>query len=233
MSVSYDFSGKVALVTGATGAIGGAVYAALRAAGCAHVAHPSRMDLDVTQVFDVHTYLEQLKTEFGRLDILVACHAASLGVLLGDILHIDLWATANLCQAALRFGGVMRGQRPGGQGRVVLFSSIRAHWPLPGQAAYAAAKAGIEGLTRALAVAYGAYGITVNCVAPGAVYSPRTTKSIAAGVVSEAELMARMPAGRLTMPEDVANAVLWLCSEEAAMVNGQIITLDGGWSVQG
>ena len=99
--------------------------------------------------------------------------------------------------------------------------------------AYAAAKAGTEGLARALASEYGPHGITCNVVAPGAVDTPRTRANIAAGIVSEAELIARTPAGRLTKPEEVAAAVLWLCSDTAAMINGVTLMVDGGWSISG
>ena len=118
-------------------------------------------------------------------------------------------------------------------GRVIFFSSIRAQQPRPGQVAYATAKAAIEGMTRALAVKDGHYGITVNCIAPGAVDTPRTRTNIAAGIVSEAELISRTPNGRLATTADVVNTVLWLISDEASHVNGQVITVDGGWSVRG
>lgn len=161
-------------------------------------------------------------------DALVCCHAAPIGASFSEQLVVDLIGAYNACMA------VLPGMAARQWGRIVLLGSIRAAHPRPsGQVAYAAAKAAVEGLARALACEYGRHGITVNVVAPGAVVTPRTTANIAAGTVSEPELLARTPAGRLCMPADVAAAVLWLLSDGAAMVNGETLHIDGGWSVSG
>ena len=155
---------------------------------------------------------------------MIFAHAAPMDAEPDQLLEIDVTMTLHICQIVYGFTG---------RGRIILFSSIRALMPRIGQTGYAAAKAAIEGMTRALAIKYGPRGVTVNCIAPGAVESPRTEANIAAGVVSREELIARTPTGRLTTPEDVANLALFLCSPQAAQITGQVITVDGGWSVQG
>lgn len=212
---------RTALVTGATGGIGSAVAEAMIDKGYLILA-PTRKDLDVTNETDVATYCSRTK-----YDTLILCHAAKIGCGLEEQLNIDVKASWSFISCSLVFW------RLNNFGRIVLFSSIRAHHPRPGQVAYATAKAATEGMTRALAVEYGRYGITVNCIAPGAVDTPRTRANVAAGIVSEQELINRTPNGRLATVDDVCNTVLWLVSDGAAHVNGQVITVDGGWSVNG
>jgi 2-hydroxycyclohexanecarboxyl-CoA dehydrogenase len=160
-------------------------------------------------------------------DIVICCHAAPITSRVEDVIKIDVIGTL------LTVIPILPIMSQKNFGRVVLFSSIRAHHPRPGQVAYATAKSAIEGMTRALAVEYGPYGITINCIAPGAVDTPRTRANIAAGIVSEEELVERTPNGRLATVDDVCSTVLWLVSDGAAHVNGQVITVDGGWSVNG
>lgn len=201
---------RTAIVTGATGGIGSAVTNALDDGQ--HIVRPFIHIPDSAQ----------------DADIVVCCHAAPITTLrIEEIIQIDVIGSMKVVVPILP---IMAHRN---FGRIVLFSSIRAHQPRPGQVAYATAKAAIEGMTRALAVEYGRYGITVNCIAPGAVDTPRTRANIAAGIVSEEELTSRTPNGRLATVDDVCNTVLWLISDGAAHVNGQVITVDGGWSVNG
>jgi 3-oxoacyl-[acyl-carrier protein] reductase len=211
-----------ALVTGATGGLGQPICAALESAGADVFRFSRSKDFSVA----CGHCLDDLR--WREFDFAVLCHAAPAGSTFAEAIETDLVGAYNVCMAVLPHMVARR------FGRIVLFSSIRAQHPRPaGQTGYAAAKAGVEGLTRALAAEYGPHGITVNCLAPGAVLTPRTSANLAAGVVSESELVARTPAGRLATVDDVAAAVLWLLGDGAAMVNGQVITVDGGWSVKG
>ena len=198
---------RTAIVTGATGGIGRGVVAAL-----------------VNAEYEVKP-VTHVKPDIA--DIAVCCHAAPIDSSFDSVMTIDVTDTLSFIDESVPY---MKNKK---WGRVVLFSSIRAHHPRPGQVAYATAKAAIEGMTRALAVEYGRYGITINCIAPGAVDTPRTRANIAAGIVNEQELISRTPNGRLATVEDICNTVLWLVSNGAAHVNGQVITVDGGWSVSG
>ncbi len=204
---------RCALVTGPSGGIGSAVYLALTLAGYQTWRLSFRSDDFVVKP---------------DTDILVLCHAAPTDATFERVLQVDVTRAYDvIC-------GVIAHMQRQGWGRIITFSSIRAHHPRPSnQIAYATAKSAMEGLTRALAVEYGRYGVTANCIAPGAVLTPRTERNIAAGTVSMDELVSRTPAGRLPRPEEIAKTVLWLASDDAAMVNGQVITIDGGWSVRG
>jgi len=242
-----ELSGRVAIVTGASGAIGSAVARAFWNTPWIDdvmvlVTHaepylsyvegemndtPWEKQTELTDSESVKKLVGDALTLKGEIGLLICAHSAPAGSDMRQLFEVDVLGTYNVCQAVLPY------MQERDYGRIVLFSSIRAHAPRPGQVAYATAKAAIEGMTRALAVEYGPYGIIVNCIAPGAVESPRTQANIAAGTVTREELERRTPAGRLATPEDVAACVLWLCSPAAAMVNGQVITVDGGWSVQG
>ena len=233
---------RTALVTGASGGIGLGVSRALFAERFRLVLacrdpyvidvqgefndEPWEVAMDVGGSRSVQETVNMVEGDSWKIDTLVLCHAAAAGTDLLNSLIVDVYGAWNVIEAVLP--GMVRQ----GFGRIVLFSSIRAHHPRPGQEAYATAKSAIEGLTRALAVDYGPHGILTNCIAPGAVLTPRTLANIAAGVVSEAELLARTPTGRLATVDDVARAVLWLVSDECP-VNGKIITVDGGWSENG
>lgn len=116
-------------------------------------------------------------------------------------------------------------------GRIVNLSSISASYAKRGQSNYAAAKAGIEGFTRCLALEVAHRGITVNAVAPGLIETPMTQELVAQIEASEEPLRKRIPAGRLGRPEEVADLVEFLCSEKASYITGTTITIDGGRSL--
>ncbi len=115
-------------------------------------------------------------------------------------------------------------------GRIVNISSVAAHFGNPGQSNYAASKGGIEGFTRCLATELARRGITVNAVAPGFIETDMTEAIRSA---AEAEIKKRIPSRRLGQPEDVANAVCFLASDEASYITGHILTVDGGMTLGG
>jgi NAD(P)-dependent dehydrogenase (short-subunit alcohol dehydrogenase family) len=121
-----------------------------------------------------------------------------------------------------------------GRGSIVNIASITG--PLvgmPGRAPYASSKGGVVGLTRTLAVEWASRGVRVNAVLPGPVRTPMVIDAIEEGILDEREIIDRTPAGRLALPEDVAGAVVLLCSPGAGFVTGQTVTVDGGYSAFG
>jgi NAD(P)-dependent dehydrogenase (short-subunit alcohol dehydrogenase family) len=118
-------------------------------------------------------------------------------------------------------------------GAIVFITSINAEAAFPRRAAYCSAKAGVAMLTKVLAIEWAERGIRVNAVGPAHVATPMTQRNIAAGNVSEAQISARIPMGRLVQPGNVADAVSFLLSEQAGFITGQSLYVDGGWLAYG
>jgi len=240
-----DFAGRVALVTGGTRGIGSAVTLALTAGG-ARVYAVYRSDdaaaaelagrigdplvtvrADVADPQAAASAVDRAVQESGRLDILVNCAGGATDRLLlratpsyvRDTLALNLESVIHTSRAALP---AMLKQR---YGRIVSLGSVVAGSGNPGQAVYAAAKAGIEGFTRSLAREVALKGITVNCVAPGWIDTDLT--SAVPGAARERAIDAT-PAGRAGTPEEVADAVLFLASNRAAYVTGTVLQVNGG-----
>ncbi len=239
----FDLSGRRALVTGASGDIGSAVARALAARGAAvavsgtreeallplaaalpgGIALPARLE-DPAQAEEL---VPRAVAALGGLDILVnnaGITRDSLALRMQDeaweaVLAVNLTAAFRLARAALR--PMVRARF----GRIVSVTSVVGHMGNPGQANYAAAKAGLAGMTRALAAEVAARGVTVNCVAPGFIET-RMTAALPEAV--RAGLLERIPSGRLGTAGDVAACVLFLASDEAAYVTGQTLHVNGG-----
>jgi 3-oxoacyl-[acyl-carrier protein] reductase len=242
----FDLSGRTALVTGASGGIGEAIARQLHSQGAAVVLAGRRSEaltalaetlgervrVEVAELADLQA-AEQLiagADADGGLDVLInnaGLTRDNLALRMKDedwqtVLEVNLTAVFRLIRAALR--GMMRRR----WGRIVNVTSIVALTGNPGQANYAAAKAGMIGMTKSLAAEVASRGITVNCVAPGFIQTPMTA------VLSEDQrrrLLERVPVGRLGNPADVAAAIGYLASEEAAYVTGQTLHVNGGMAM--
>jgi 3-oxoacyl-[acyl-carrier protein] reductase len=243
----FSLKDKVALVTGASQGIGWDIAQALVVAG-AKVAVAARTEeklallvgeieaaggeaiavkMDVADVEQVKTGFKQVLEKFGRLDILVN-NAAITRDGLAVRMKPDDWDAvirtnltgAHLCiQQAL--GTMMRARA----GRIINVSSVVAQMGNAGQANYVAAKAGLIGLTKAIAMEIASRNITVNAVAPGFIDTPMT--NVLSDKVKE-ELKARIPLGRLGVPRDVAASIVFLASDEAAYITGHVLDVNGG-----
>lgn len=238
----FDLTGRRALVTGATGGIGRAIAAALREQGAAlalsgtreEVLREAAAELDgvplpcnLADREAAQNLPARAQEALGGLDILVnnaGITRDGLALRMSDedwdrVLEVNLGACFRLARGALR---MMMRQR---WGRIISISSVVGHTGNPGQANYAAAKAGLAGMTRSLALEVASRGITVNAVAPGLVESAMTARL--QGAQRDA-MLSRVPAGRIGEPRDVAAAVAYLASDEAAYVTGETVHVNGG-----
>lgn len=243
----FDLTGKVALVTGASGGIGGAIARALHAQGATLALSGTRTGpleelaaelgeraivtpANLTDTAATEALIKTVEEQAGGLDILV--NNAGLtrdGLLLRmkdedwqTVLDVNLTAGMRLARAALR--GMMKKR----WGRIVGISSVVGATGNPGQTNYAASKAGMIGFSKALAAEVAARNITVNLVAPGFIATPMTD---ALPEEQREKLSERIPAGRLGKPEDVAAAVLYLASDEASYVTGHTLHVNGGMAM--
>jgi NAD(P)-dependent dehydrogenase (short-subunit alcohol dehydrogenase family) len=248
-----DLTKRTAVVTGAGSGIGRAIAEALFADGAAvaliglgetnvkavaeslHAA-PQRVgyfSCDVGDEYAVAYLSEQIEQAIGPVDILVTCAAAPASSAKTEELEFAEWRAimatdldgAFLC--CRRFGA---GMLTRGYGRIVNLTSFHNVGTYPERAAYNAAKSGVEGLTRALAVEWGNRGITVNAVAPGPIRTPRTSHFLGASPDVEAGMLGRTPTARIGETSDVAALVRFLVSDAARHINGQQIVIDGGWT---
>jgi 3-oxoacyl-[acyl-carrier protein] reductase len=249
----FELTGRVALITGAASGIGAATARVFAEAG-ANVAlawYPPdghdigivedavakagtrsiAVEVDVRSTAAVDSIVEQAVSKFGRLDIVVANAGIARKVDLAD-LDDDAWQTVidvNLNGAWRCFRAALPHMREAGYGRLLATSSAAGTvqaWPkLPH---YTAAKAGLGGLIRTLAVEYGPDGITANAVAPGVIDTPQANDPVnSLGPDGVKEVAAKMPSGRLGQPDDIAYVYQFLASEQGAHVSGQVIAADG------
>ena len=246
MSGAFDLSGRTALVTGASGGIGGAIARQLHGQGARVVLSGRRREAldELATLLGERVAVEPCELAdtaaaerligaveaTGALDILVnnaGLTRDNLALRLKDedwqtVLEVNLSAGFRLIRSALR---PMIKRR---YGRIVNITSIVAVTGNPGQANYAAAKAGMIGMSKALAAEVAGRGITVNCVAPGFIATPMTD---ALGEAQRARLLEQIPLGRLGSGADVAAAVAYLASAEASYVTGQTLHVNGGMAM--
>jgi len=243
----FDLTGKTALVTGATGGIGGAIARGLHGQGAVVAISGTRREAldqlagelkervhalpaDLADKDAVEALVPKAEEAMGQLDILVANAGITrdnLFVQLRDedweqVINVNLTATFRLARAATR--GMMRRRF----GRIIGITSVVGVTGNPGQTNYTAAKAGMVGMIKSLAQEYAKRGVTANCVAPGFITTPMTDKL---NEKQREAILARVPAARLGTPADVAAAVIYLASNEAAYVTGQTLHVNGGMAM--
>jgi 3-oxoacyl-[acyl-carrier protein] reductase len=257
MTAPFRLDGRVALVTGAASGIGAATARVLAEAGAdvvagwyppdPHDVEPTRSaveaagrrclvcEVDVASTASVDAMVDSAIDELGRIDVVVANAAIARDVpspelddeRWRDLIDVDLAGTFRCFRAAIPH------MVDAGWGRLLATSSIAG--ALQGwarHAHYAAAKAGLVGLVRSLAVELGPHGITANAVAPGVIETPQSLDPVnSLGPDGVREFAARVPVGRNGMPDDIAHVFRFLASEEASFLTGQVLLVDGGVSL--
>jgi len=247
-----DLRGQTALVTGAARGLGRAIALALAHAGAnvalglrdvaadgglaaeieAYGVRAMPLAMDMTDMAAVRAGVERTVAEFGRLDILVNNAGIALGGPAEDVteenfdrtVEMNLKGTFFAAQAA---GRVMIGQ---GYGRIINLSSQAGFVALPTESVYCMTKAAIAHLTKCLAVEWGKHGINVNAVAPTFIHTPGTEPALA-DAAFRADVVERIAAlHRIGEPMEVAGAVVFLASPAAALITGQTLLIDGGWT---
>lgn len=243
----FDLTGKCALVTGATGGIGGEIAKALHAAGATvglSGTRAERLEAVAADLGDrAHVLPANLsdpegpdalakaaEEAMGAVDIVVnnaGLTRDNLAMRMKDdewdqVLAVNLTASFRLSRACLR--GMMKKR----WGRIIGITSIVGVTGNPGQANYAASKAGMIGMSKSLAQEVASRGITVNCVAPGFI---ETAMTDALAVKQKEGLLSAIPAGRMGTPEEIAAATLFLAAPESAYITGQTLHVNGGMAM--
>jgi 3-oxoacyl-[acyl-carrier protein] reductase len=243
----FDLTGRTALVTGATGAIGGEIARALHAQGATVAISGTRREAldtlavelkvrvhvlpcDLADKDAVEALVPDAEAKMEKLDILVAnagVNRDNLFVQLRDedwdqVIAVNLTATFRLTRAAVKT--MMRRRF----GRLIGISSVVGFTGNPGQGNYTASKAGMVGMMKSVAAEYAKRSITANCIAPGIITSPMIDRL---NDKQREAILARVPAGKLGTPRDVAAAAVYLASDEAQYVTGQTIHVNGGMAM--
>ena len=243
----FDLGGKTALVTGASGGLGGAIARALHGQGAVVAVSGTRREAldqlaaelkervhvlacNLADKQEVEALVPAAEERMGKLDIMVANAGITRDNLLvqlsdaawEEVIAVNLSASFRLARAAVK--GMMRRRF----GRIIGVTSVVAVTGNAGQANYAAAKAGMIGLIKSLALEYARRNITANCIAPGFIATPMTDKL---NEKQREAILARVPAGRLGVAADVAAATVYLASDEAAYVTGQTLHVNGGMAM--
>jgi len=243
----FDLNGKCALVTGATGGIGRSIAVALHKQGAVVGLSGTReavlqeladelgerafvLPANLSDMDDVDGLVARAVEAMGSVDILVNNAGITRDNLAmrmkpdewSDVLKVNLESAFRLSKASLR--GMMKAR----WGRIINITSIVGVTGNPGQANYAASKAGLIGMSKSMAQEVASRGLTINCVAPGFIETPMTD---ALNNEQKDRLLPSIPAGKLGSPDDIASAVLYLASDEAGYVTGQTLHVNGGMAM--
>lgn len=237
----FELNGKVALITGATGGIGGAIAKRMKDAGATVVVSGRSMDKLNTQFDDSYVKIPiDLAADNGAVDLVNAAieAAGKIDIVVNnagitkdtllmrmtdeqfdDVINTNLRSCFKMCRAVII---PMMKQR---NGRIINMASIIGAIGGPGQANYAASKGGMIAMTKSIAAEVASRGITANCIAPGFIKTPMTD------VLSDdlkKTYLAQIPAGRFGEPDDIAAACVFLASDDASYINGQVLHINGG-----
>jgi len=243
----YDLTGKNVLLTGASGGIGGAIATALHGAGATVALSGTRVDplnalaaelgdrvhvlpCNLSDADAVNALPKQAVEAMGSVDILVNNAGITRDNIFmrmseeewSQVLEVNLTSTMRLCK------GVIRGMMKARWGRIVNISSIVGATGNPGQANYAASKAGMVGMSKSIAYEVASRGITVNCIAPGFIATPMTE---ALTDDQKAGILGQIPAGRMGDADEIGAAVLYLASAEAGYLTGTTLHVNGGMAM--
>lgn len=237
---SFDLTGRIALVTGASRGIGHDVALALAGAGATVVsgirggdAPTESVTIDLRDIGSIRSAVDTVVERHGRIDVLV--NNAGLGTNhdaldvteeeWDELMAVNLKGLFFACQAAGRHMVARR------YGRIVNMSSQAGHVGIRRHAAYSTSKGGVELLTKVLALEWGPHDVTVNAVAPTFIRTPGTAERLDRPEFLD-DVLTRIPIGRVGTTTEVAAAVIFLASPSAGLVNGTSIVVDGGWTAQ-
>lgn len=239
---------KVALITGGSSGLGLATAQRLLADGMTVIITGRDIDklqavarelgsncypfpLDMASLSEIPAFVASLHAQFGRIDILVNNAGINLKKPLLEVSDADFQSILQVNTTALfalsrEVVRIMLQQDS--KGILVNISSMAAQYGIPYVIAYTASKTAVEGMTRALAVELGPQGIRVNAVAPGFIRTPMSSRALDSDAARKAKVLSRTPMGILGEPEDVANAVAFLASDQARFIHGVVLNVDGG-----
>ena len=239
-----DLKGKNIIVTGASGGIGNSIIEKLNQAGANIIASGTRLEkleelkkkhdnikilkFDISQLDKIEEFIEQVNTEFGgSLDCIVnnaGVNQDNLGIRMSlnewqKVIDVNLSATFLISKFAIK--KMLKNK----SGKIVNITSVVAHTGNLGQANYTASKAGIIAMSKTLAIEYAKKNINVNCISPGFIKTAMTD------VLDEKYkelIISKIPSARLGEPDDIANAVVFLCSDQSSYINGETLHVNGG-----
>lgn len=214
------------------------VQARTQALGAAHLGHVC----DVTDAISVQAAVAAVMTRYGRVDALVNNAGIAdqpAGTLqqsvegFDRVLAVHLRGTFLMSQAVLAILQLQAADTRGNRGAIVNIGSIASFGGIPGRNAYSAAKAGVLGMTRAMATEWARVGIRINAVAPGYVRTALVAELASKGAIDARAIAQRTPLGRMAEPEEIAEVIEFLASRRASYITGATLSVDGGWSALG